>query len=179
MMSNTNSVVAVFETHDRAEGAIRELQQDGFDMKKLSIVGKDYHTEENVVGYYTTGERMKYWGKLGAFWGGFWGLLFGSAFFWVPGIGPLVVAGPLVTAIVAALEEAVVVGGFSALGAGLFSIGIPKNSVLQYETQVKNGKLLLVAHGTPEEVQRAKDLLHQSQANSTAFHSEELATVGA
>ena len=56
-------------------------------MKKLSIVGKDYHTEENVVGYYTTGDRMKYWGKLGAFWGGFWGMLFGSAFFWLPGIG--------------------------------------------------------------------------------------------
>ena len=65
-MTNTNSVVAVFETHDQAESAIRELQQDGFDMKKLSIVGKDYHTEEHVVGYYTTGDRMLYWGKLGS-----------------------------------------------------------------------------------------------------------------
>ena len=110
MMSNTNSVVAVFESHDQAEDAIRELQKDGFDMKKLSIVGKDYHTEEHVVGYYTTGDRMLYWGKLGAFWGGFWGLLFGSAFFWVPGVGPLLVAGPLVMWIVGALEEAAVVG---------------------------------------------------------------------
>ena len=105
MMSDTNSVVAVFESHDQAEDAIRELQKDGFDMKKLSIVGKDYHTEEHVVGYYTTGDRMLYWGKLGAFWGGFWGLLFGSAFFWVPGIGPLLVAGPLVMWIVGALER--------------------------------------------------------------------------
>ena len=96
MISNTNSVVAVFATHEQAEGAIRELQKDGFDMKQLSIVGKDYHTEEHVVGYYTTGDRMLYWGKLGAFWGGFWGLLLGSAFFWVPGIGQLLVAGPLV-----------------------------------------------------------------------------------
>ena len=87
-MSDKNSVVAIFDSHDRAEDAIRELQKSGFDMKKLSIIGKDYHTEENVVGYYNTGDRMKYWGKLGAFWGGFWGLLFGSAFFWVPGIGP-------------------------------------------------------------------------------------------
>ncbi len=62
MMSNTNSVVAVFESHDQAEDAIRELQKDGFDMKKLSIVGKDYHTEEHVVGYYTTCDRMTYWG---------------------------------------------------------------------------------------------------------------------
>ena len=50
-------------------------------MKKLSIVGRDYHTDEHVVGYYNTGDRMKVWGKAGAFWGGLWGFLFGSAFF--------------------------------------------------------------------------------------------------
>ena len=175
MNSVKNSVVASFDTHDRAEEAIRELQKGGFDMKKLSIIGKDYHTEENVVGYYTTGERMKYWGKLGAFWGGFWSMLFGSAFFLLPGIGPVLVGGPLVVWIVGALESAVVVGGFSALGAALFSIGIPKNSILQYETEVKNGKLLLVAHGTPAEVERAKELLDQTKATSTTFQSESTA----
>ncbi|HEX5446990.1 MAG TPA: general stress protein [Pirellulales bacterium] len=171
-MSNANSVVAIFATHDQAERAVRELQKDGFDMKKLSIVGKDYHTEEHVVGYYSTGDRMLYWGKLGAFWGGFWGLLLGSAFFWVPGIGPLVVAGPLVAWIVGALEEAAVVGGLSALGAALFSIGIPKNSVVHYETEVKNGKLLLVAHGTLDDVERAKDLLNRTKAMTADVHAE-------
>ena len=68
-------------------------------------------------------------------------------------------------------------GGLTALGAGLYSIGIPKNSIVQYETEVKNGKLLLVVHGTPEEVERAKELLDQSEANSTAVHGEP-ATVG-
>jgi hypothetical protein len=68
---------------------------------------------------------MKYWGKLGAFWGGVWGLLFGSAMFLIPGVGPLLVAGPLVGWIVGALEGAVVVGGLSAMGAGLYSLGIP------------------------------------------------------
>lgn len=175
MTSDKNSVVAIFESHDRAEDAIRELEKSGFDMKKLSIVGKDFHTEENVVGYYTTGERMKYWGKLGAFWGCFWGMLFGSAFFWLPGFGPLLVAGPLVVWIVASLENAVVVGGFSALGAALFSIGIPEDSILQYETQVKNSKLLLVAHGTPDEVEVAKEVLDRTEANSTTFHGESVA----
>jgi uncharacterized membrane protein len=179
IMSEKNSVVAVFASHDQAEEAVRQLQKDGFDMKKLSIVGKDYHTDEHVVGYYTTGDRMMYWGKVGAFWGGFWGLLFGSAFFWVPGIGQLLVAGPLVMWIVGALEGAVVTGGLTALGAALYSIGIPKDSILQYETQVKNGKLLLVVHGTADEVKRARDLLDQSQANLTAVHGEELATVSA
>ena len=79
-MSEKNSIVAVYKSHAQAEDAVRELQKSGFDMKKLSIVGKDYHTDEHVVGYYNTGDRMMYWGKLGAFWGCFWGLLFGSAF---------------------------------------------------------------------------------------------------
>ena len=178
MKSNENSVVAVFESHEQAENAIRELQKDGFDMKKLSIVGKDYHTEEHVVGYYTVGDRMAYWGKLGAFWGGFWGLLFGSAFFWVPGIGKLLVAGPLVMWIVGALEGAVVTGGLTALGAGLYSIGIPKNSILQYEAEVKNGQLLLVAHGSADEVERARELLDQTHAKMTTVHGEP-AAVGA
>ena len=171
-MSETNSVVAIFASHNQAEDAVRELQKDGFDMTKLSIVGKDYHTDEHVVGYYTTGDRMMYWGKLGAFWGGFWGLLLGSGFFWVPGIGQLLVAGPVVMWIVGALEEAVVVGGVTALGAGLFSMGIPKNSIVKYETEVKNGKLLLIAHGTADEVERARSLLHQTQAETTAVHAE-------
>ena len=176
-MSDKNSVVATFESHAQAEEAVRELQRDGFDMKKLSIVGKDFHTDEHVVGYYNTGDRMMYWGKLGAFWGGLWGMLFGAAFFWVPGVGPLVVAGPLVTWIVAALEGAVVTGSITALGAGLYSIGIPKNSILKYETEVKNGRLLLVAHGTADEVQRARDLLQQTGAEAT-IHAEPTA-VGA
>ncbi len=92
-MSEKSAVVAVYPSHDQAEEALKELQRSGFDMKKLSIVGKDYHSDEHVVGYYNAGDRMKRWGKSGAFWGGFWGLLFGSAFFAIPGIGPVLVAG--------------------------------------------------------------------------------------
>ena len=148
-MLHTNSVVALFDQHSQAEAAVKQLQEDSFDMKKLSIVGKEYHTNENVVGYYTTGDRMKYWSGEGAMWGGIWGglwgILFGSALFVIPGIGPLVMAGPIVAWIVGALEGAVVVGGLSAVGAGLYSIGIPKESILQYETSLKAGKFMLVA----------------------------------
>jgi uncharacterized membrane protein len=170
MMSNMNSVVAVFDSHEQAENAIRELQEDGFDVKQLSIVGKDCQTEEHAVGYYTAGDRTAYWGNMGAFWGGLWGLM-------LPGIGPLLVAGPLVMGIAGSLEGTSLVGGLSALGAALFNIGIPKNSVVQYETEVRNGKLVLVVHGTANEVERAKDLLHGTQANATTVHAEE-ATVG-
>ena len=164
---HNNSVVATFKTHDQAEEAVKQLQNSDFDMKLLSIVGRGYHTEENVVGYYNVGDRMLYWGSRGAFWGGFWGLLFGSGMFMVPGIGPLLVAGPLVAAIVGVVETAVVVGGFSALGAALVSIGIPNDSIVRYEASIKSGQFLMVVHGTPEEVERAKNLLGEVGAEDT------------
>jgi hypothetical protein len=118
-MSRLDAVVAIYGTHVGAEEGVKQLQVAGVDMRSLSIVAKDSHTDEHVVGYYNTGDRMKYWGSAGAFWGGLWGLLFGSAFFAIPGIGPVLVAGPVVAWIVGALEGAPVVGGLSALGAGL------------------------------------------------------------
>ena len=172
-MTQTNSVVAIYDTHPQAEEAIRNLQKSGFDMKKLSIVGKDYHSEENVTGYYNTGDRMKYWGKLGAVWGGFWGLLFGAAFFAIPGIGPVLVAGPLVAWIVGALEGAAVLGGLSALGAGLYSIGIPKDSVMKYESALKADKFILLAHGTAAEVAKAKDIIQTTNPTELALHETE------
>jgi uncharacterized membrane protein len=171
-MSKKNAVVAIYNTHTKAEAAINELQKVGFDMKKLSIVGKDYHTEEHVAGYYTTGDRMRYWGKLGAFWGGLWGCLFGAGFFLIPGIGPIVAAGPLVSWIVGGLEGAVVVGGLSALGAGLYSIGIPQENIIKYETAVKSGKYLLIAHGTVDEIAKAKEIVDTSSPTESFIHHE-------
>jgi len=141
--------VAIFPTHESAETAVKELQRAGVDMKSLSIVGRDYHTEEQVVGYYNHGDRMKAWGKRGAFWGGLWGAVFGSAFFMIPGIGPLVLAGPIVSWLVGALEGAVVVGGLSVLGAALYNVGIPKDSVLNYERALKADQFVVVVHGAP------------------------------
>ena len=172
-MSDKNSVVAIYESHTQAENAVKELQRSGFDMKKMSIVAKDYHTDEHVVGYYNTGDRMKYWGKLGAFWGGIWGMLFGAAFFAIPGIGPILVAGPLVAWIIGALEGAVVAGGLSALGAGLYSIGIPKDSVLKYEAALKSDKFLLLAHGTADEVAKARNIMRTTRPVEIALHAAE------
>jgi uncharacterized membrane protein len=169
-MTTSSSVVAIYPTHLAAEAAVKELQRSGFNMKNLSIVGRDYHTDEHVVGYYNVGDRMKAWGKRGAFWGGLWGILFGSAFFWIPGLGPLLVAGPLVSWIVGALEGAVVVGGLSALGAGLCSIGIPKDSVVRYETILKTDKFLLIAHGSVDETTRAKAVLATTEHESIDHH---------
>jgi len=150
---------ALYDTHAQAEQAVKDLQANGYNLKNLSIVGQEYHTEEKVVGYYNLGDRMLSWGGTGAFWGSIWSLLFGSAFFLVPGVGPLLIAGPLVAALVAALEGAVVGGTLSALAGALASIGIPENSVLEYETEVKIGKYMLIMHGTDPEVEKARRIL--------------------
>ena len=178
-MAKETAAIAIYDTHHDAEAAVKELQLAGFNMKKLSIVGKDYHTEEQVVGYYNSGDRMKYWGKFGAFWGSLWGLLFGWAFFFVPGIGPLLAAGPIVSAVVGALEGAAVVGGLSALGAGLYSLGIPKDSVLRCELALKADKFLLIAHGTGEDVARAKNILRTTASGEPVLESSVPATARA
>ncbi|MGA2302430.1 MAG: general stress protein [Candidatus Acidiferrum sp.] len=174
-MPTTNSVVAVYPTHTEADQAVKELQRGGVDLHKLSIVGKGYHTDEHAVGYYNTGDRMMYWGKIGAFWGGFWGLLFGSAFFMIPGLGPILAAGPVVAWIVAALEGAAVVGGVSALGAGLYSMGIPKDSIVKYEAALKTDQFLLIVHGTAAEVAKAKDIIETTHPAQFSLHSGQAA----
>lgn len=177
-MKKLSAAIAVFDTHDGAEVALTSLEKAGFDMKALSIVGKGYHTEEAVVGYYNTADRMKYWGKNGAFWGGFWGLLFGSAVFVIPGMGPLLAGGPAVAWIVGALEGAAVVGSVSVIGAALASIGIPKDSILQYDVSVKAGKFMLVVNGTDEEVARASALLTEMDgAETQVFYADALEEV--
>lgn len=165
-----SAVVAIYATHNEAETAIRDLQKLGFDMTKLSIVGKDYHSEEDVVGYYNTGDRMKSWGLTGAFWGGIWSLLFGSGIFLIPGIGPLLAAGPIVAWIVGALEGAALVGGVSVLGAALFSIGIPDDKIIAYETQIKAGKFVVIAHDIQSELDRAMIALEGTRHTSLEQH---------
>jgi uncharacterized membrane protein len=156
----TDHTVAVFATHDQAEAAIKSLSGAGYDMKNLSIIGQDYHTEERPVGFFNTEKRMWSWGKYGAFWGTIWGLLFGSAFMFLPGIGHVMFAGY----IIGALEGAFIGGSFGVIGGALASLGVPEDSLVEYETALKAGSFLVLAHGTEAEVQRAKELLAQTPA---------------
>jgi hypothetical protein len=162
-MSNPDSAFFVFDTHAAAEEAIRTLGQSGFDMKKLSLVGKGYHSEEKPMGFYTTGDRIKAWGSSGAFWGGIWGMLLAPAVFVLPGLGVVGMAGPIVATLVGALEGAVVVGGLSALGAALTQVGVPKDQVIKYEAALKVDKYLLVVHGSAEDQEKARSVLAQAK----------------
>jgi hypothetical protein len=165
-----DSVIAVFDDHNAADAAVKRLSAGGFDMKNLSVVGKGYHTEEKVVGFYNVGDRIKMWGTRGAVWGGLWGLFFGGLFLSIPIVGHVIFLGYIATAALAAAEGAVVVGGLSALGAALTSLGIPKDSVLKYETAIKADGFLVMAHGTTSEMARAKDILDSGHPSSIEHH---------
>jgi len=169
-MDKFETAIAVFPNHGAAEKAVKQLTAAGFEMKNLSVVGKGYHSDEKVVGFYNMGDRVKFWGSRGAFWGGFWGLFLGGLFMTIPIVGHVVVLGYLATILVAGLENAVVVGGLSALGAALYSLGIPKNSVLQYETDLKADSFLVMARGATAEVERAKKLLATSSPSRLDVH---------
>ena len=93
--AHQNAVVAVFRRHQDAEEAVRKLASGGFDMTHYSIVGQGFHSEEKVVGFYNMGDRIKFWGKNGAFWGGLWSLFFGGIFLTIPMVGPVMVLGHL------------------------------------------------------------------------------------
>jgi hypothetical protein len=171
-MLNRNTVVAVLNSQHGAEDALRELQRAGVDLQTLSVVGKQSPAGKDAMGRYYFGDRIKSWGETGAFWGGVWGMLFGSAFFAGPGIGPVLVAGPLVAWIVVALEGAAL-GGLSAIGAGLCGMGIPKESAARYETALKTGKLLLMVQGTVSGVEQARDVIGSTRPVHLTLHTAE------
>jgi hypothetical protein len=171
-MAKTDTVVAVFADHQGAEGAVKKLADGGIDIKHLSLVGKGYHTDEKVVGFYNVGDRIKFWGKRGAFWGGLWGWFFGAIFLSIPVVGHVVVLGYLATIVISAVEGAIVVGGLSALGAALYSTGIPKDSVIEYETALKADSFLVMALGPTEEVARARAILKALNPSRLDLHED-------
>jgi uncharacterized membrane protein len=170
-MPNSDTAIAVFDDHTAAEDAVKKLTEAGFDMKKLSIVGKGFHTEEKVTGFYNTGDRMTFWGARGAFWGSLWGLLFGGVFLTLPVTGPVIVVGYLTATLIAMVEGAVIMGGLSALGGALASIGIPKDSVIKYEAAIKADGFLVMAHGSADQVARAKAIMATANASRTDIHA--------
>ncbi|MGA2722218.1 MAG: hypothetical protein ABSG79_07360 [Bryobacteraceae bacterium] len=154
-----NAAVAVLDSHLQVEESVQRLRQSGFDLSKLSVVAKDRHPEQQVVAHYGADRQAKYWGEFGPFWTGMWASLSGWAYLVIPDTGPILVAGPLSGWIVAALDNQAVFGGLSALGAALYSLGIPKDAVLRNEAAVRMDKLLLIAHGAVDEVGKAREIM--------------------
>ena len=162
-MEECDTVVAVFVNHEQAEAAVKKLAAIGLDNRHISVVGKAYHDNAKFAGFYGAGDRIKFWGELGAFWGGLSGWL-GGLVFGLPLVGHFVALGAFANILVSVIESAIegaiggaiLAGGLGALGAALYSIGIPEDSAIAYETHVKANRILVMASGSAEEVERAR-----------------------
>ena len=166
------SVIGVYNTMSEAEEAVRMLDKGNFPIKQVSIVAQDMQSEKEVHGYVTTGDVAKSGAGTGAWVGGIFGLLFGAAFIWVPGFGPLIAAGPFSAMLLSGVEG--VMAGEA--GGGLLGVlvgwGVSKQHILKYEEHLKGGKYLLMAHGSAEEVTRVRNVLHSTGAVEVTHHVE-------
>jgi hypothetical protein len=169
-MQERNSVVGVFGSSADAEACIEGFRDEGIDLAKLSVAGREERPEEGGGGRGNPGGRVPVRGGPGAPWIGLRGLPAGPTHFTIPGIGPLVVFGPLAGRIADALAGALVIGGLTAAGAALYVIGIPEIDILRYEEALESGRLLVIAYGTAEEASRAREILEAAGAARTAIH---------
>lgn len=159
-MTEKNTCVSIYPTVPAVRQALGKLQDADIDLQQVSIVGRGYHDEERLIGFYTLGQRTSYCGLQSGLWGDLWKLLAGVAFFWVPGFGPFAVAGPIASLMVSGLQGVMIGGGFGVLAAALFNMGIPRDSTNDYEHAVRDGQFLLVVHDTRERIESACNALH-------------------
>lgn len=158
------SIIAVYPDHDSAGRAVRRLEADGIDMRNVSIIGKDFEVVERPVGLVTTGSVAKDGAKVGALSGGLFGLLLGAAFLVVPGIGPMIIAGPLAVALLGGVEGALGGAAMGGLAGALVGLGVSQDKAIRYATDVKAGKYLVTLDGDTAQRQRTKFLLGVHQA---------------
>lgn len=164
-MEFLNSTVGIYNSHNKAVAAVRQLQEDGFPVENISLVGRakieDDHlhvTETETVLETTT--------AVGSVFGTILGVLAGMSLVAVPGLGVLYAAGALVGA----------AGGFSigtasgGLAGVLLSLGIGKDGVLSYNQHLKAGKFLVVVHGTQADVDKAHEILHTTDHHEVNKH---------
>ncbi len=171
-MAYDQSVIAVFSDHRTVEAAMTKLTAGEITTGDLSIVGKGHQADERNIGFYHADGRIKFWGRRGAFWGGLWDLFPGGVSLTLPIVGHIMVLGYLASIVVSAVEGAILNGGLSALGAALYSTGIPKDSVRQYELAITAGGFLIVVHGTGTELARARTVLGFCNPTRLDFHGD-------
>lgn len=166
------SVIGVYDTMSKAEEAIRTLSRSGFPITQISITAQNLESEKEVHGYITAGDVAKTGVGTGAWVGGLFGLLAGAAFIWVPGFGPLVVAGSLAAVLMGGAEGAAVGAVGGGLLGSLVGWGVSKKHIIKYEEHLKGGKYLVIAHGNAEEMTRAHNILQGTAATEVTRHTE-------
>lgn len=157
-------VSGVFKTHDLAETAVRALGEVGIMLKDVSIVTQNVQTTEQVQGFVTTGGIATTGAGIGAWWGGVFGILVGAAFLWIPGVGPLVVAGSLATSVLATLEGAAVGSAGGVLIGALLGAGLSRDNAIKYESIIRTGRYLVLVQADEAHSETARQVLKRHSA---------------
>jgi hypothetical protein len=153
MNKQTNHFVgAVFDNPKHAKATVEEMIEHNFPMDQVSILHRAGGSGDDFLGivYSNEKERLKVWGTQGALWGSLGGLLAGaSGLLLLPGIGPLLIAGPLIDAIAgAAIGAGLMTAGAAAthLTIALRRLGIPEDKLQILHQAVMDGKTLVLIH---------------------------------
>jgi hypothetical protein len=178
MSENDRSVIGIYNTMDQAEKAIQRLDQGGLPIRQVSIVAKNLASEKKITGFVSTGDVAKTTAGVGAWTGGVFGLLIGAAFLWVPGVGPMIIAGPLAAALLGGLEAAAAGGVTGGLLGALIGWGVSRQHILKYEECVSAGKYLLIYHGSDDDVNKANDILKKTAPSDLHVHEDAAVAVG-
>lgn len=160
-MSQTKTVIGVFASEQKAEGAVNELRRSGFSDNEISVVGPDSRKQKGGAGQQhqqdttTMGGNVSSGAAWGAGLGGAAGLAATAGALAIPGFGPILALGPLAATLTAAAG-----GG---IAGALVDFGIPQNQSKEYERQVKEGKYLCVLK-TEQDAHKAERCLKDQGA---------------
>ena len=167
-LSFDQAVVAGYRSHYDAEKAVRLLGKGGLPMNKVSIIGRNFETREDVQGFYRPADAALEGAEAGAWYGGLFGLLLGTGMFILPVLGPVFILGPLAGLIAGAAGGA----GVGALISGLVSLGVTQDQAIKYQDRLQAGEFLVVVHGADAaETEQARRLLQETDQSHLGTHS--------
>jgi hypothetical protein len=176
MSGKNKAVFAIYSTRAGAEHGAEMLLSSGFSSSDISVLfpenlgSKEIGTEKSTK----APEGTAVGAGSGAVIGGTLGLLASIGALAIPGIGPLIAAGPIVAAL-AGMGVGGAVGGFTG---ALIGMGIPEFEAKRYEGRLQRGGILLSVHcETSEEIKRAKSVLEATRAEDVSSTSESSSNV--
>lgn len=169
-MPPSNATLTVFKSQADAEAAIRQLAKDGYDLSKVSMLGRDSDGDEQSANPPNGHAQPSPSAPACPSWAGIRGMLVGSGFFLVPSIGPLVVAGPLLTWIVRSMGTLPGPDKQGAMGAGLHQLGIPENSILRCHAALRSGKVVVIAEGSAMMMILAREVFRRTPVEVIEQH---------
>jgi hypothetical protein len=167
-----HSVVGMYETMAQAEEAVHTLERAGFPVKHVSVVTQNLASDQGIHGFIAPGDDLTpRSAATGAWVGGLVSVLIGAAFLWLPGFGPLLVVGRLAALLLAGVEGALAGAATGGLLGALANWGIAEEHILDYEKRLQEGKHLVIAYGTNEEVSRAHAILQSATTGALRVHT--------